>query len=102
MSDETRVVLVKPGDKLLIGNIGDLGLTVEEVEKVHEGLRRILGLQVVIFAADIDMGLLEGDPPHRHDRDGAMTRMVCPVCGGAFIDCSGCDETRCECEEVER
>lgn len=56
MSDGTRVVLVQPGDVLLIGGVGQID---------HDGLaeavayfREQLGLdRVMLFAADIDMAV---------------------------------------------
>jgi hypothetical protein len=60
MPDETRVVLVKPGDVLLIGNVG---LTVQsEVVSATQAISKIIGTRVVMFADDIDIALLsDGD-----------------------------------------
>lgn len=59
MSD-VRIVLVKPGDVLIIGNVGDLG---EEGPARLEGalaeIKRYVGLEkVLVFEADIDLGVL--------------------------------------------
>lgn len=57
MSD-VRAVLLKPGDALLIGNIGVL--EPEEIDSFHAAvqvLKERLGLvAVVLFEADIDVG----------------------------------------------
>ena len=52
MSNETRALLLKPGDTLLIGNVGDLD------DDVHEHAREFferIGVSVAIFAGDIDI-----------------------------------------------
>lgn len=47
-----RVLLVKPGDVLLIGNAGSIGLDmVREAGKAFDAL----GISAMIFADDIDM-----------------------------------------------
>ncbi len=52
-----RVVLVKPGDVLLIGNVG--ALDTDDVEALHDGASQLstaLGLaQVALFEGDIDL-----------------------------------------------
>lgn len=56
MSD-TRVVLVKPGDLLLIGNIGTLydGPEAPDLTAL-DGLKQALGLAgIVVFEGDIDL-----------------------------------------------
>lgn len=52
-----RVVLVKPGDVLLIGNAGRLGAEEGDQEFLGELVKR-LGIQVVIFEQDIEIGRL--------------------------------------------
>ncbi|WP_156206149.1 hypothetical protein [Streptomyces lycii] len=50
----TRVVLVKPGDVLVFGNVGDVDA--EQVSLLGGLLRDLLpDTQVVLFAEDIDM-----------------------------------------------
>lgn len=59
MSDETRVLLVKPGDVLLIGNVGfDADPT--WIQKCVEHMQRNFGIRAVIFAADIDVAMVPG------------------------------------------
>lgn len=61
MSDETRVVLVKPGDVLLIGNVGAFDDSAMEALAVALApLKLALGLatDVLVFEADIDLGVL--------------------------------------------
>lgn len=57
MTDAVRVVLLKPGDVLLIGNVGQLAE--DALDALHEGaaqLRSALGLaQVALFEGDIDL-----------------------------------------------
>lgn len=56
--DEVRhVVLVKPGDILLIGNVG---LDADEVHRILPELRDLLGIEVVLFVSDIDMSVVSG------------------------------------------
>ncbi|GFH34305.1 hypothetical protein [Streptomyces pacificus] len=67
MSD-TRVVLVKPGDLLLIGNVGELDTDTlyEQVPQLLENIKTALGLAgVVIFEGDID--LAAATPPMKAD-----------------------------------
>lgn len=55
--DGTRIVLVKPGDVLLIGNVG--ALPIEAVESLQPGLAALkdkLGLAgIAVFEGDIDL-----------------------------------------------
>jgi hypothetical protein len=51
--DEKRVVLVKPGDVLLLGNIGRVE-SPEQVEPIVRCLGR-LGITALLFSADIKM-----------------------------------------------
>lgn len=53
-SDVRHVVLVKPGDLLVFGNVGD-EVDAESVEALNAHLHERLGIEVVLFAADIDM-----------------------------------------------
>lgn len=57
-SDVKRVVLVKPGEVLLIGNVGELveGENLADVDKFFGAI----GIQVVLFAEDIDMDAVAG------------------------------------------
>lgn len=56
--DEVRhVVLVKPGDILLIGNVG---LDDDEVHRILPELRDLLGIEVVLFESDIDISVVAG------------------------------------------
>jgi hypothetical protein len=50
---ETRVLLVKPGDLLLIGNVGQIG----DAEFAAKAVKVFadMGVRVVFFMADIDM-----------------------------------------------
>jgi len=50
---ETRVLLVKPGDLLLIGNVGDVGNPEFAAKAVK--VFADMGVRVVFFMADIDM-----------------------------------------------
>jgi hypothetical protein len=52
-SDVRHVVLVKPGDLLVFGNVGEVD--VESVEALNAHLHERLGIEVVLFAGDIDM-----------------------------------------------
>jgi hypothetical protein len=55
MTDATRVVLIKPGDVLLIGNVGE-NVDYEALPDLAEKLKSALGIaHVAIFEADIDL-----------------------------------------------
>jgi len=56
---ETRVVLVKPGDVLLIGNVGDLAAVGGEdgFLALSAALDK-LGLPTILFASDVDTSVL--------------------------------------------
>lgn len=54
MADETRVVLIKPGDILLIGNLGDY-FDPDAVRSAISDLGDRIGVKVYAFAADIDI-----------------------------------------------
>lgn len=56
MAEVRHVLLVKPGDILLIGNVG--GLDVDEIDRVQPALRDLLGIEVVLFESDIDMSMV--------------------------------------------
>lgn len=58
MSDEQRVFLIKPGDTLVFGNVGDLDP--ESVDALSQVLYEQMGLRVLCFAADIDMAAVPG------------------------------------------
>lgn len=53
MSGRTRVVLIEPGDVLLIGNLGRLE-SPEQIEPVVRCLDE-LGIASLVFSADIDL-----------------------------------------------
>ncbi|MBM0275119.1 hypothetical protein [Micromonospora tarensis] len=59
MADEKRVVLVKPGDVLVIGNVGDHSL--EDLQRAAEHLKQIGLAGVLLFAADIQLDALTPD-----------------------------------------
>jgi len=70
-TDPVRVVLVKPGDVLLIGNVGEL--TPEDAEAaghIATQLRTTLGLaHVVLFHEDIDLAVTTPSSTEaEHDR----------------------------------
>jgi hypothetical protein len=59
--DERVVVLTKPGDTLLVGNVsGVTDMTVDQVKQVTDALAA-LGLKVIFFADDIDIAKLPAD-----------------------------------------
>lgn len=62
---ETRVVLVKPGDVLIFGNLGDCIDTDEAARQLGDAFNEIkttIGLkQVVAFEADIDLAAIPRD-----------------------------------------
>lgn len=53
MSSGTRVLLVKPGDVLMIGNVGEVSHP-SQVEPIIECLAG-LGITAMVFSADIDV-----------------------------------------------
>lgn len=56
---EQRVVLVKPGDLLILGNVGPLAA--EQMDALTAsvgGLYRQLGIHVAVFEADVRLDLL--------------------------------------------
>jgi hypothetical protein len=54
---ETRVLLVKPGDLLLVGNIGHIGSPDRAADAVK--VFADMGVKVVFFMADIDMAKVD-------------------------------------------
>lgn len=58
MSEVRHVVLVKPGDILVFGNVGAVDL--EVMADAVQRLRQELDLKVVVFEADIDMAAVPG------------------------------------------
>jgi hypothetical protein len=73
---ETRVVLVKPGDLLLIGNVGEI--TQEQYDQGYAAfsalLKEELNIRVVLFSGDIDIAALaEGEIPERESPRGPQT-----------------------------
>lgn len=57
MSDETRVVLLKPGDVLLIGGVD---VTPDNEQVVRDAIDA-LGLRAMIFADDIEIESVTAD-----------------------------------------
>lgn len=58
MPDIRHVVLVKPGDTLLLGNVGEVDP--ETLERIGAAFGGELGIHVVVFSADIDMDAVAG------------------------------------------
>lgn len=57
MMTETRIVLVKPGDVLIFGNVGGIG-DMSALSPIKE----LLGLKaVLVFEGDIDMASVPAD-----------------------------------------
>lgn len=57
---DTRVVLVKPGDVLIFGNIGD-SVDVEEAADAARSLKDHLRLAAIwFFNEDIDLAVVDG------------------------------------------
>ncbi|GAA2216995.1 hypothetical protein GCM10010400_72940 [Streptomyces aculeolatus] len=56
--DEQRVFLVKPGDLLVFGNVGEV--PADSVQALSHLLREEIGVRAVVFAADIDMAAVPG------------------------------------------
>lgn len=50
---DTRVLLIKPGDVLLIGNVGDLDP--EGAPEAAAAIQDAIGVRIVIFTEDIDI-----------------------------------------------
>jgi hypothetical protein len=59
-NNETRVLLIKPGDLLLIGNVGEVG-DPEQVQTLVRDLGRQLGIKICVFSADIDIAKVPTD-----------------------------------------
>ena len=59
---ETRIVLVKPGDVLILGNVGEFAASDAKTIAHHlEVLKRRLGLrEVLLFEGDIELAMVEG------------------------------------------
>ncbi|MCX5066918.1 hypothetical protein OOJ91_13785 [Micromonospora lupini] len=56
--DETRVVLVKPGDVLVFGNVGEFA-TPKDLARLGKRLKKALGVKdVVLFVGDIDLAVV--------------------------------------------
>jgi hypothetical protein len=61
MAEVRHVILAKPGDILLIGNLGNcLELGGEDLQRIGQVFRDQLGIEVVGFEADIDMNVVSG------------------------------------------
>lgn len=60
MSETRHVVLVKPGDVLLLGNVGEV--SPEQAQALSQVLAKEMGIRVVVFTADIDLAAV----PHGH------------------------------------
>lgn len=54
MADETRVILVKPGDVLLVGNLGS-DVHAEALSRAIGEFHERTGIMIYAFAADIDI-----------------------------------------------
>jgi len=54
---EMRVVLVKPGDVLIFGNVGKVGtIAASQLQDALAGVKEALNLaQILVFEADIDL-----------------------------------------------
>lgn len=67
MIDGARALLMKPGDLLIIGNVGPLDEDV--AESLSQGLAYIkdnLGLAgIVVFESDVDLTLIDNDGVER-------------------------------------
>jgi len=73
MTDSRRVVLVKPGDVLMIGNLDVAPEDVEAFESALEPLREILGIpKIFIFADDIDLAVTSSAAPKPRWSRGEM------------------------------
>lgn len=59
MTEETRVVLLKPGDVLLIGGV-EFGSAMEAADAI-ESLRDVLDVRVAVFADDIQIDKLTAE-----------------------------------------
>ncbi|WP_151898279.1 MULTISPECIES: hypothetical protein [unclassified Streptomyces] len=57
MTETRHVVLAKPGDLLVFGNIGEVDQ--ESARFLSEYLHERLGIEVVLFTGDIDMARLK-------------------------------------------
>lgn len=57
MTETRHVVLVKPGDLLVFGRLGEIDE--ESVKALSEHLHERLGIEVVLFEGDIDMAGLK-------------------------------------------
>jgi hypothetical protein len=61
MAELRHVVLAKPGDILLIGNVGNsCELDAEDMQRIGQVIRDQFGIEVVCFEADIDMSVAFG------------------------------------------
>ena len=59
MSDETRLVIVKPGDVLVLANVGPLGGNLPDLPDLLTALRDELGLRhILIFERDADLSVV--------------------------------------------
>lgn len=50
---DTRVLLIKPGDVLLVGNVGDIDP--EGASEAAEAFRDAIGVRIFLFTEDIDI-----------------------------------------------
>ncbi len=60
--EETRVFLVKPGDVLLIGNVGAAAM--EELDSLGEFFQKA-GIKCTVFNDDIQLDLLSAEQLNR-------------------------------------
>jgi hypothetical protein len=59
-TEETRVVLIKPGDLLLVGNVGELGWKPEAIGTIVDAFAA-LEVTAVFFSADIEIAKVPTD-----------------------------------------
>ena len=93
MCDSTRVVLVKPGDVLLLGNVGHI---VDPVACANalKGLADVGIARTLVFAEDIDLAAVDAAHFRRIE-----TPVACPECrAGKCQNC--CGETLDERDEI--
>lgn len=56
---DTRVLLIKPGDVLLIGNVGGF-VDPNEVSAAVNALQDAVGVRIFVFSEDIDIDKVPG------------------------------------------
>lgn len=58
--DGTRVLLIRPGDVLLIGNVGPIR-DAKAAADAAQAIKDVVGVRVVLFERDIDVDKLPGE-----------------------------------------